>query len=549
VNFKPMSKLVHTFITGSVLICLLAACTNNFQEINTDKSGMTEEQMQIDYNNLRIPLDVAQQAIYFNYDFGKGKNWPYQLTQNLNADMFSGYMHDYKPHNGGSHNTDYNLQDGWNGANWLYSYAYTLPQLKKSEDSTKVKYPLLYAITKILKVEAMHRVSDIYGPIIYKNFGNEQSEYMPESQEQTYMAFFDDLEEAINLLTEYKENETELTIIPKFDIILNGTHSAWLKFANSLRMRLAIRVAMVAPEKGKEQFLKSLNHPYGFFSEPTDIAAVSTSKGYSNPLGEINRVWKEVQMNASMESILNGYDDPRRGFFFEPCTNDVVYQDSQGNNTTVPLKGTYRGIRQGTGFSHQLFVNYSPIYVNQSTQPILMTAAEVWFLRAEAALRNWTQEDIASCYTQGVSTSFRQWNVTSSVDEYLERDNIGADYEDPFEPINNIEARCRVSPRWIESAPQEEKLEKIITQKWLAIFPEGCEAWAEQRRTGYPRLFPVRVNNSKDQTIDTEIMIRRLPYPGDMSDTDPEQYKVLLQSLNGPDNGGTRLWWDTGRNF
>lgn len=533
----------------AVLGYLTTSCTDNFQQLNTDKSGITEEQMQIDYNNLRIPLDVAQQGIYFNYDFGKGKNWPYQLMQNLNADMFSGYMHDYKPHNGGSNNTDYNLQDGWNGTNWLYSYAYTLPQLKKSEDSTRLNYPLLHAITKILKVEAMHRVSDIYGPIIYSNFGVEGGDYLPETQQQVYMAFFEDLEEAIQLLTEYGENETELSIIPRFDIILDGTHTSWLKLANSLRMRLAIRVAMAAPEKGKAEFLKSLNHPGGYFTEPGDLAIVSTKNGYLNPLGEINRVWNESQMNASIASILNGYEDPRRGLFFEPCPNDIEYQDAQGNTVTLPLKGQYRGIRQGTGFSHQQFLNYSKIYVNQSTAPILMTAAEIWFLRAEAALRGWTPENTEYCYTQGVATSFRQWNVTSSVDEYLDSDRIGANYEDPFEPVNNIEARCRVSPRWIESAPQEEKLEKIITQKWLAVFPEGCEAWAEQRRTGYPRLFPVRVNNSRNGSIDTETMIRRLPFPGDLSDTDPQQYNALVQALGGADHGGTRLWWDTGRNF
>ena len=75
---------------------------------------MTDEDLQIDYNEHGIRLGIIQQGIYFNYDYGKGKNWPFQLTQNLNADMFSGYMHDGKPLNGGSHNSDYNLQDGWN---------------------------------------------------------------------------------------------------------------------------------------------------------------------------------------------------------------------------------------------------------------------------------------------------------------------------------------------------------------------------------------------------------------------------------------------------
>ena len=79
--------------------------------------------------------------------------------------------------------------------------------------------------------------------------------------------------------------------------------------------------------------------------------------------------------------------------------------------------------------------------------------------------------------------------------------------------------------------------------------PEGCEAWAEQRRTGYPRLFPVKINNSKNGCIDTEIMIRRLNFPADLIDTDIPLYNSLVKALDGPDHAGTRIWWDKGRNF
>ena len=77
------------------------------------------------------------------------------------------------------------------------------------------------------------------------------------------------------------------------------------------------------------------------------------------------------------------------------------------------------------------------------------------------------------------------------------------------------------------TANQEEQLEKIITQKWIACWPEGMEAWTEQRRTGYPKLFKVQTNNSNG-TIDTDIMIRRLPFSQDDAKKDPEQYKNPL---------------------
>ena len=148
---------IHIYLLGILLLSV--ACTGKFREFNTDQSGITDEDLIIDDNGYGIRLGIIQQGIYFNYDYGKGKNWPFQLTQNLNADMFSGYMHDAKPLNGGSHNSDYNMQDGWNSAMWTHMYSYIFPQIYQSENATRDTHPALFGITKILKVEAMHRVT------------------------------------------------------------------------------------------------------------------------------------------------------------------------------------------------------------------------------------------------------------------------------------------------------------------------------------------------------------------------------------------------------
>ena len=103
-------------------------------------------------------------------------------------------------------------------------------------------------------------------------------------------------------------------------------------------------------------------------------------------------------MSANMESILVGYNDPRLGIYFEHCTDET-------------LKGQYRGIRQGTCFAHSHYSGLSKLFVKQSTDAPLMTASEVWFLRAEAALRGWTDEDEETCYQNGVTTSFHQWGI------------------------------------------------------------------------------------------------------------------------------------------
>ena len=226
-------------LIGMVFVFL--ACTGDFKEINTDKSGVTDEDLQADYNEHGIRLGIIQQGIYFNYDYGKGKNWPFQLTQNLNADMFSGYMHDAKPLNGGSHNSDYNLQDGWNSAMWGHTYEYVFPQIYQSENATRDRMPAFFGITKILKVEVMHRVTDYYGPIVYSHFADPEARYMPDTQKEVYSAFFCELDTAVAVLSDYIVEHPGASEFARFDMLLDGDYDSWIKFANSLRMRLAMR--------------------------------------------------------------------------------------------------------------------------------------------------------------------------------------------------------------------------------------------------------------------------------------------------------------------
>lgn len=517
------------------LLLTFTSCTGDFKDINTDLSGVTDGDLQADYNEHGIRLGIIQQGIYFNYDYGKGKNWPFQLIQNLNADMFSGYMHDAKPLNGGSHNSDYNMQDGWNSAMWGHTYSYIYPQIYQSENATRDKQPSFFGITKILKVEVMHRVTDYYGPIIYTRFADPDAKYLPDTQEAVYREFFCELDTAVNVLSDYVKSHPEAAEFSRFDILMDGRYTSWIKFANSLRMRLAMRLATVDKDKACSEFLKGLQSEYGVLEAENEQVAVSAQSGYTNPLGVLNLVWNEAFMSAPMESIMNGYEDPRREVYFATCTNES-------------FKGQYRGIRQGTCFSHNYYNTLSKLKISEQTDAVLMTAAEVWFLRAEAALRGWTDEAAGTCYEKGVITSLRQHGIMQT-EEYLKNDRLPKDFIDTYDAGNDIKARCKVSPAWIESADRDVKLEKIITQKWLAMFPEGCEAWAEQRRTGYPRLFPVRFNHSKDSCVDTETMIRRLNFPGGLQTENAEQYRALVEALGGDDNAGTRLWWDTGTNW
>jgi hypothetical protein len=123
------------------------------------------------------------------------------------------------------------------------------------------------------------------------------------------------------------------------------------------------------------------------------------------------------------------------------------------------------------------------------------------------------------------------------------------DYIDTVNPSNSIAYQGDVKIAYNAAGTNEEQLEQIITQKWIAMFPDGQEAWSEFRRTGYPRLFPVMVNNSGG-TIDTNIQVRRINFPQSEINTNGANVDIATGYLNGPDNGGTRLWWDiAGSNF
>jgi len=176
-----------------------------------------------------------------------------------------------------------------------------------------------------------------------------------------------------------------------------------------------------------------------------------------------------------------------------------------------------------------------------------MTAAEVWFLKAEAALRGWTGAgDAQTNYETGITTSLQQWSVAPG--SYLsDATSIPTAYVDPKNAANNAAAVSTITVKWDPTSTNEQKLERIITQKWLAIFPDGQEAWSEYRRTGYPKLFTV-ANNNSGGSINTQTQIRRLPFPStEYGNGNSAEVVKAVGLLGGPDNGGTRLWWDVNK--
>jgi len=536
-NIKSSIKAVLSVTVLSSL--LLVSCTDSFEGMNKNPDGISDATLAADYNLFGQPFPQIQQSVYFN--FGNG-NWQYQLQQNLLGDIYSGYMMTPTPFRGNINNTNYFLVDGWNGFPFSLAYQNVMSQVNQVKKMTKDQNQQthFYGVALILKVAAMHRVTDIYGPIPYSQFGLSDTNTPYDKQQDIYTQFFAELDEAVQLLDTYVTANPSLTPFSNFDQIFSGDYKKWLKWANSLRLRLAMRISYADAVKSKAEFQKAVTNKYGFLTDNASEVVTVTGKGLTNPLGVINDAWGDIRMSAPMESFLTGYSDPRIGTYFQ---------------TSTITPGVYKGIRQGIeNSSKDAYVVFSKLNVTNSTPILLMTPAEVQFLLAEAALKGYpgVSGSAQSYYEAGITASFKQHQV-SGVSDYLNNVASPAAYVDPVNPANNTPAATNVTVKWDNSLSSEQQLEKIITQKWLAMFPEGQEAWSEFRRTGYPKLFKVQVNNSGG-AISTDKFIRRVNFPVTEATNNTDQYNKAVSMLkaesnnvsapNNGDNGGTNLWWD-----
>lgn len=532
-----LKKYVQTVIIIPVVLLvslfLPVSCTDKFEEMNTYPLGITEKMLGADYFYYGAHFPQMQQSIYHNEN---NSSWEFQLQQNLIGDVYSGYLMPPTPFRGNVNNMTYALVDGWNEFPFALAYQKVMSNALAVKRKTLDRNEALdfYAVSLILKVAGMHRVSDIYGPIPYTKFGTTDVGIPYDGQEAVYNAFFADLDYAIKKLTEFVTAYPGAKPFAKFDQIFKGDYVQWIKFANTLRLRLALRIVYANAAKAKTEGEAALTNTYGLIE---GVNASVSASGLRHPLFTICHEWQDSRMGAPMESILVGLNDPRVNIYFLP-------------STIVP--GQFKGIRNGSEIpskdAYMPFSKISNVYIPPAAPLQLMSGAEAFFLKAEAKLRGWNVTgSVQSHYENGIRASFNLLGA-SGADAYI-NDNTSQPipFVDPVDAANNIPSGSpylsTVTVKWNEAASFEAKLEKIITQKWISMFPDGQEAWSEFRRTGYPKLFPVTVNKSGGK-ISTTAFIRRINFPVSEYTNNKTEVEKAVTLLGGVDTGGTKLWWD-----
>ena len=516
---KNIKKLAVGALTGLALVA--SSCTDDFDDLNTDKTRLTADQIG------SAELSSAFAQAQYN-GVGYAVAWRQQLVKNLFADVYGGYFSVAHPNFPSGR---YTLPGGWLNGGWDAHYSQAAASMLMILDITgQNNDATANAVASIWKVYTYIPMTDQWGPIPYSSVGSGESSIAYDSQESIYTDFFRTLDKAVADLEAHRGE----TVFSGGDLIYNGSVEHWLRFANTLRLRIAMRVSGVAgysvdgqsPQQIAEAAVAS-----GVIEDVSGLAQYPTSgsrlNSYSVMLG-----WGadkgEFRMSSFAESVLKGYEDPRLSIYYRP--SDAT--------------GDYEGLSNGlssTELGDADYVNMSPMgerwrVANGSTTPMrVMSSAEASFLRAEGALKGWNMGGSAQqFYEQGIRLSMEEWGGidAGAIDAYISSEKT------PVAP-NDFAQNPAASDIPVKfGANGADQLEQIITQKWIALYPNGYEAWAEFRRTGFPKIYLPKNNDAG-----TNGYINRLLYPDSEASTNSAELQKGIQLL-GTNSIEQKVWWD-----
>lgn len=420
-----------------------------------------------------------------------------------------------------------NIDDSWNKwtVNWIftehiYPNWFAIARLTNNEG-------YYYQMAQLLRIHSMVMVASLQGPMPYTKVADGEF-YVPYDDEETaWHAMFEDLDAVIAEL----QNAAASGSRPLADVdrVYNGDNEKWLKFANTLKLRMAMRISNADPAFAQQKAEEAV--AAGVMTATSDSAYDNLNGRYRNGYYQVDVAWGgECRANACITAYMNGYEDPRREKYFTKSGAD-----------------TYMGARSGVpSITTSTFANHSRLIYSEldPTTPMpIMYASEAAFLRAEGALKGWNMNGTAKeLYEEGIRLSFAEWGA-SGVDAYIANSTkTPGNHTDSYYSSYSVANKSNATIAWNDGDSNDKKLEKIITQKWIANFPLGLEGWCDFRRTGYPYIFPPYANYST--SCDSERGQRRLRFSEDEYSRNAANTQAAVQMLsNGIDGDNTELWW------
>lgn len=563
------------------------------------KRDISADELKQAVKDMRTQLENAQRAISSlrgSSIYGELSAHMYQFQNTLGPDCYVQYFcvpHSDFPYSNFELRSTYDLCKGFIGgpsagfSRMKYDMAPTL-------NAEKIDYmPEIKAIYLTLFNYAAIENVDLFGPLTYYDYKEnfDGLSFVYDRVKDIYYQAKADIDAAIECFKYYKDHRSEaykkwigiatgnyVGLRSSYDIDYSDL-SVWIRFANSLKLRMAIHMSKVEPATAKQWAEEAVAG--GVIENTTDeIGLFPYLFGVSHPLIEIMG-WNDIVMGASFINLLQNLDHPYMKYLF--TKNSIALEKSKQavSGTSAPTTtsegtvfiGMRNGVTPGEGqaASTNPYCGYSTLdrtYFSECNPPLyLMKVSEVNFLRAEGALRGWNMGGTAqSFYEQGIRTAYledRNFPIkkyVNYIDDYLNVDAPkGIAYVDPQGLTPDMPSVTKIGVKWNEGDSKETKLEKIITQKYIASFPYSYESWVDLRRTGYPKLFPILNTEHSDGTIkpgDPKVqtadnIMRRIPWVSDDPQTKEDIKATGIPALSEDTNNKPatdtqmqRLWWD-----
>lgn len=562
---KKIYKLLFAYFLPGVVALNMISCMPKYDDLNEwevvddlQSSEKDEEGVNLGDVSDEILIGELKQGLDYVIDSREHK---YQYQRANSIDMYAGY------------GTVSKSVFEYGGA-LMHTYYYPNGYITGSMGESKKLYPQIYhayyfgeahghpewkAIAQILYAYSMHELVDFFGTIPYNDYRKLKEELPLEfvSGPDTYDLIFNDLKEAVETL---KKVQPDAKAIEAFEGTQGGYSNLdwknWVKFANSIRLRMALNMVKYDESKARTIAEEAVNDDIGVLQYADDDFALPDGGGTrQHPLYRISYTWNDYRLGASLENILKRYGQDKEttliGKWFEK--NNSAIKTSSGSlnlSNNKDYVGMLQGVSvdaspgaSGYGAFSRFKYDLMPFTYFKVTESLL--------LQAEGALRKWNMRGMTAqkLYEDGIRRLFEENNLSHLYDDYISlKEAKKVKYYDYYKTEYSILDDWRgvhVGVKWDENDSKEVKLEKIITQKYIANYPMSAEAWTTFRRTGYPRLFPVPEKNawSFDTSFDVETQIRRLPFD-ESTQNDRVNVPNIEKALNGRNQAGTRVWWD-----
>jgi Starch-binding associating with outer membrane len=449
---------------------------------------------------------------------------------------------------GGGYNGDKYQYDGEASATyWNDSYPASIKNEvdlieRAKKDPTMVN---ILSMARIIKVFDFHRMTDIYGDVPYFDAGLAylKQNFTPNYDEQSkiYPDMLKELSEAGAALDATKYTPTA------GDMIYAGDVTKWKKFANSLMLRLAMRLQKVDAASAQTWAKKALDGGVmtsGSDDFAIDMYSTSISNPYSYNLGSGRGEVKlgVLQWSKTFIDAMKTRNDPRLGVIatLPPISGGVIDASTEGvdgDRTVANQRGLPNGLdlTNPTNPANDLKTQTGETNLNKFSRPTklmydlternnVMNYAEVEFLKAEAIERGWYTGSAAAEYALGQAAALQ----------------VMAGYKDPTATIAPAAIAAYQAANLYPAGTLAQRVAQIQTELWLlwGTTFNNIEAWSSWRRTGYPVLVQVNYpGNVTGGTID-----RRLRYPA--GEASYPTYQSAITRLTGGDQLTSRVWWD-----